>query len=608
MLSPSVRGMEASDPPRLFRGSGPILSIRNAPSHQIIEHAKIALEYFNSLKMDDSQTDVEVKSRGERVTTGHRLVLSAFSRHFKTALLTVQHSPTATLDIDPNVTGVSWRILSEVIDFCYSGHCRFSAELLCAARTLQCVSLVALTEKEQYLEQQLIVDHLHAANFLDALYQMRIDRQFIDCFISQREHRSDVVSLHRLVLFSYARHLENSLRDVAVRVPQLSIVMDERATAFDLHCVVDFFYMGYVRASKKRLRSIRGTALALGVERLVAEIDVLEGSRSEEEGGQQAQFDELDMDYGAEGNAARPGSSLMHQQEAGMEEEFIGDEEMEGMIQSQYASGNDFNCSQSGSPPLQQPQQFNDVTCSSDLTADMIGSSIEEYSNMYEAFVEGPKRGNRGGTYSRRPHQLKMKGPAVIVQENEEGTDEVPAVTLTCSTPGNSHRRRRDVDSYGYKLPEYHAPSDVTVPLVVGDQQVLMERPFKCKFCNYRAKEKSAVDKHIRCMHTGETPFECPHCPQSFKVQSNLVRHIRAHTGHKPYQCRKCGVAYADKKNMDAHLYREHLKQKQMQCDYPSCASKFWREDRYLLHYTKMHGPLPIREQEGTARGVFADQ
>lgn len=59
----------------------------------------------------------------------------------------------------------------------------------------------------------------------------------------------------------------------------------------------------------------------------------------------------------------------------------------------------------------------------------------------------------------------------------------------------------------------------------------MMEKPFKCPFCDHRTKEKSAVDKHIRCKHTLETPYKCPYCNQGFKVQSNLVRHIRAHTG-----------------------------------------------------------------------------
>lgn len=45
----------------------------------------------------------------------------------------------------------------------------------------------------------------------------------------------------------------------------------------------------------------------------------------------------------------------------------------------------------------------------------------------------------------------------------------VPAVTMSFTPAG---KRRRAVDSFGYGLPEIVAPKDVTVPLLVGDQQV----------------------------------------------------------------------------------------------------------------------------------------
>ncbi len=104
----------------------------------------------------------------------------------------------------------------------------------------------------------------------------------------------------------------------------------------------------------------------------------------------------------------------------------------------------------------------------------------------------------------------------------------VAAVTMSY-TPGG--KRRRVTDSYGYGLPEIVGSNDVTVPLLVGDQEMMMEKPFKCPYCDHRTKEKSAVEKHIRCIHTLEAPYKCRYCNQAFKVQSNLVRHIRAHTG-----------------------------------------------------------------------------
>ncbi|GMR49214.1 hypothetical protein PMAYCL1PPCAC_19409, partial [Pristionchus mayeri] len=160
---------------------------------------------------------------------------------------------------------------------------------------------------------------------------------------------------------------------------------------------------------------------------------------------------------------------------------------------------------------------------------------------------------------------------------------------------GHSQRQQRPAHSSSSRdgsvhtmgLPEIYSNSEVTVPLVVGDQQAMMERPYKCPYCDHRTKEKSAVEKHVRCMHTNEAPFECRYCHLKFKVQSNLVRHHRAHTAEKPYKCRQCDAEYADKKNMDAHIYREHLKLRQFICSFPECSSKFWRTDRYFEHYSK---------------------
>ncbi|GMR52706.1 hypothetical protein PMAYCL1PPCAC_22901, partial [Pristionchus mayeri] len=606
MLAPSAPMEGGHQPPRLFRvGSGSQAShapsIRSGPTQQIIEHAKIVLEYFNSLREEGTETDVEVKSAGRVVTRGHRLILAAFSQHFKSALLTVQNSPTAELDIDPNITGISLTVVAEIVNFCYTGQCRYSEKLLSAARGFHCDTLTSLLDKaleesrcEPSVLQQDIVDPFHATFLLDALYQMKMDGLFIDCLISEKDHRSEFVRLHRLVMCAFTRHIEDTLREAATRVRQVSVVIDHpqlSVTSLDLRCVVDFFYSGFVRAARRRLRAIRGTSVYLGVERLVGEIDLLLSRGSEEEGmqhvQQQGQYEEvLEMEYGVEANGSRPGSSMMHSQD---DDEFLGDDDDAlGMMQSPYLADYDYN--EAGSP-MQQPQQ--DLHESSEHH---VARTIEDYAGIYEHYVRGPRKGRRGGTYPRRSAGVKLKGAAG--QENEERREETPAaVTLSVSSVPPT-RRRREMDPYTMGLPEIYSNSEVTVPLVVGDQQAMMERPYKCPYCDHRTKEKSAVEKHVRCMHTNEAPFECRYCHLKFKVQSNLVRHHRAHTGEKPYKCRQCDAEYADKKNMDAHIYREHLKLRQFICSFPECSSKFWRTDRYFEHYSKKHGdPVPAVDE-----------
>ena len=66
------------------------------------------------------------------------------------------------------------------------------------------------------------------------------------------------------------------------------------------------------------------------------------------------------------------------------------------------------------------------------------------------------------------------------------------------------------MDSYGYGLPEYQSTSDIEVPLILGNQKValnwtgrqiiqeLMDKPFKCPYCDQRAREKAGIEKHVR--------------------------------------------------------------------------------------------------------------
>jgi len=245
-------------------------------------------------------------------------------------------------------------------------------------------------------------------------------------------------------------------------------------------------------------------------------------------------------------------------------------------------------------------------------------TASDDYVDIYEEYVAGPRRGRKGGTYGRKQEPLRIKGPAQRVtldgSQSEAngiplfgdggaemgssmgGSEEVSAVTMSYTPSG---KRRRMTDSFGYGLPEIVGTNDVTVPLLVGDQQAMMEKPFKCPYCDHRTKEKSAVEKHIRCIHTLEAPYKCRYCNQAFKVQSNLVRHIRAHTGEKPYVCKKCGAAYADKKNMDAHVFREHLKMKPLECPEPGCSAKFWRQDRFAYHCRRAHAFEPDTSEQG---------
>ncbi|KJH43835.1 zinc finger, C2H2 type [Dictyocaulus viviparus] len=328
----------------------------------------------------------------------------------------------------------------------------------------------------------------------------------------------------------------------------------------NMRMLVDFAYTGVSDVGCKRFRMLRVSAFDLGMNHLVDLIDYkMRKFRDQEE-------DELASDrmYGVDFSDPLQ-------------------KEMNSSNHNFLQSGRHKSCNND-----EKPLPF--VHSAEDITA----QAADDYDSIYEEYVMGPRRGRK--TTSRLD---RAKYQSAIVKNStmlsipvlDENDVTVPAVTM--SFLQETEGRARNTDSFGYGLPEIIGASDVTVPLVVGEQREMMEKPFKCPYCEHRSKEKSGLEKHIRCIHTGEAPYKCKYCKQSFKVQSNLVRHIRSHTGEKPYVCKKCGVSYADKKNMDAHVFREHLKMRELECTAAGCTARFWRHDRFAHHCLKQHGTLP---------------
>lgn len=70
----------------------------------------------------------------------HRLVLSAFSEHFETALSNTDNCPLVALDIDSAITGVMTGALQIILDFIYYGIVRttvnMTGSLIIAGRSL----------------------------------------------------------------------------------------------------------------------------------------------------------------------------------------------------------------------------------------------------------------------------------------------------------------------------------------------------------------------------------------------------------------------------------------------------------------------------------------
>ncbi|KAK6053785.1 zinc finger, C2H2 type [Cooperia oncophora] len=342
-------------------------------------------------------------------------------------------------------------------------------------------------------------DEWHEIRFQEQLAKFRKESKFLDCNIVTE--RLAIVRCHRLVMCAHSAHLEAALMGtlnsgvVTLRIDSRSVHISTE----NMKMLVDFAYTGVLDVGRRRFRMLRLSAFELGMNRLVDLVDhcARKLADEEEESNQYRMFGmnfSIPMDENTSGN---------------------------------HAGNNDF----SRNRPEGNKLNGNSASlnyCPEDITA----QAADDYDSIYEEYVMGPRRGRRTAIrMNRNRYQpVVVRGTTVVsVPDANNGDVNVPAVTM--SFLQENERRTSAVDSFGYGLPEIVGASDVTVPLIVGDQRVMMEKPFKCPYCDHRSKEKSGLEKHIRCIHTGEAPYKCKYCNQSFKVQSNLVRHIRAHTG-----------------------------------------------------------------------------
>ncbi|XP_035683440.1 zinc finger protein 234-like [Branchiostoma floridae] len=86
-------------------------------------------------------------------------------------------------------------------------------------------------------------------------------------------------------------------------------------------------------------------------------------------------------------------------------------------------------------------------------------------------------------------------------------------------------------------------------------------RPYKCRFCDYAATQRT----HLRCherTHTGEKPYKCNLCGYAAAQKTNLNSHKRVHSGERPYKCKMCPYAAIQRSNLTSHYRAKHGVQK----------------------------------------------
>lgn len=580
-----------------------------------LSHSDILFNYFKEKKNNDpdgSCMDTQIKLNGITIRRCNRLLLLAYCTRLSAPLNGLKKHSAILIDMDEEMTKLNKKDLEIVLDFIYDGCIKEVTNTLeNSALRLGCYAIVDILKNNRSSNNDLssLVDPYHVHRFQNAIEKFKVDNILVDCTIMYGNEFIGDCHKHVLSAFSGAfenlfklnENHENNIFNLKELYPSIGI--------YEFRTIIDYIYSGVLRCIKLcKLEQIYAAAIILEVDQLISQITNNYDVR-------------MNFTYD---NTTNSNSNTFR------------------IFSSAPNNGYSLYCE----------NNLDDISykCSrqreSSLNLNM--DNREAYVEIYCEYVKGPQGGRKTGTYginkSRfREHendeisknaeevlstaQQKLNSVSHYIYRGPKLADEVnysndlsltndieidsreislyptkknissPHLSLSKTSSVISNYSYKNVSSTTNSLfnsPISPSPTSVTtsttsLPMTtqLSDYDI---RPYTCQYCSYRAKEKSAIDKHVRCIHTKEAPYICNYCDQRFKVQSNLVRHIRSHTGEKPYACKKCGTAYADKKNMDAHVFREHLKIAPRKCPVKGCKAKFYRVDRLDIHCRKKHG------------------
>ena len=84
---------------------------------------------------------------------------------------------------------------------------------------------------------------------------------------------------------------------------------------------------------------------------------------------------------------------------------------------------------------------------------------------------------------------------------------------------------------------------------------------FTCDQCDYKAKKKANVKRHVNAVHLKLKPFACLHCYLKFKSKRNMEGHVNAvHLKLKPFACPECNFKCSCSRGLQSHIKYKHKK------------------------------------------------
>uniref|UniRef100_A0A8C4QZS9 C2H2-type domain-containing protein n=1 Tax=Eptatretus burgeri TaxID=7764 RepID=A0A8C4QZS9_EPTBU len=162
-----------------------------------------------------------------------------------------------------------------------------------------------------------------------------------------------------------------------------------------------------------------------------------------------------------------------------------------------------------------------------------------------------------------------------------------PKRSLNCTRTGYFNK----LSKLGEKSRASKKFSDASKFMQEKMKEYLVEKPYKCKFCN-KSFSKSRFVKYHMHVHTGERPHKCTVCNKTFTQSAHLQSHVKIHTGEGPYKCKICNKTFTRSNHLHSHM-RVHTGERPYKCTI--CNKTFTRSSHLHSHMRIHTGERPYK-------------
>lgn len=80
-----------------------------------------------------------------------------------------------------------------------------------------------------------------------------------------------------------------------------------------------------------------------------------------------------------------------------------------------------------------------------------------------------------------------------------------------------------------------------------------------CDICNIQLSTYASLKNHKKTIHDKIKAFACTECPKKFSAKHTLDFHLNTHSGMKPYSCKWCSFKASDRSSISKHQKKLHL-------------------------------------------------